>query len=171
MNVNSVLYNIMVNLYTGTVIDSFDGEYAWLSNFHPCEIKMFGLMYPSVEHAYQASKLTSRQDRDRIREAPTAGKAKVWARNFKIRSDWEEKKYKFMKELVEYKFWMHDELKEKLLLTGDSEIIEGNWWGDTYWGVCNGKGENHLGRLLMRIRDDISSGKYVWVSGDHEITA
>src|SRR5687768_301060 len=132
-----------MNLYTDKVINSFDGEFSWLSNFHPCEIKLFGEFYSSVEHAYQASKMLREADRILIKKASTAGRAKIMARTMEIRPDWEEKKYKYMKELVEYKFWMHEDLKEKLLLTGDAELVEGNWWGDTYWGVCNGKGENH----------------------------
>ena len=47
------------------------------------------------------------------------------------------------------------ELREKLLDTGDAELIEGNWWNDTTWGVCNGVGENRLGKLLMQIRAEI----------------
>lgn len=47
------------------------------------------------------------------------------------------------------------ELRDKLVATGDAEIVEGNWWGDKFWGVCRGVGENHLGKILMRIRTEL----------------
>ena len=51
----------------------------------------------------------------------------------------------------------YPELREQLLSTGDQELVEGNWWRDFYWGVCNGVGDNNLGKLLMKIRDDINT--------------
>lgn len=64
-----------------------------------------------------------------------------------------------MSGLVRQKFnHRYPELRTKLLSTGDLEIIEGNHWGDTFWGVCNGTGENHLGRILMQVREDLRSG-------------
>ena len=61
-----------------------------------------------------------------------------------------------MYEIVKDKFSRNPELRVKLLNTGDIELIEGNYWGDTFWGVCNGKGENHLGKILMRVRKELA---------------
>ena len=51
----------------------------------------------------------------------------------------------------------HPQLQQMLLATGEEELVEGNYWGDVYWGVCNGVGENHLGKLLMKIRDQLKA--------------
>ena len=71
-----------------------------------------------------------------------------------MRTDWESVKIDVMFRCLKEKF-KDPELREKLIDTGDEELIEGNWWGDTFWGVCQGKGENHLGKLLMTIREEI----------------
>lgn len=133
------------------MIDSFTGEYFFLSNFYTVKIKVGVIVYPSVEHAYQASKTLSRAARMKVREAPTAGEAKRLGRELVLRRNWEQIKLGMMKGLLEIKF-NSVELKAKLLATGDRELIEGNTWGDRYWGVCGGKGENHLGKLLMEVR-------------------
>jgi hypothetical protein len=43
-------------------------------------------------------------------------------------------------------------LMVKLLATGEEELVAGNWWKDKFWGVCDGEGQNHLGLLLMELR-------------------
>lgn len=52
----------------------------------------------------------------------------------------------------------HDDLRDKLLATHPELLIEGNFWGGTFWGVCAGEGSNHLGRLLMKIRGELRNG-------------
>jgi len=62
-----------------------------------------------------------------------------------------------MLELLRLKFAFYD-LGMLLLATEDAVLEEGNWWGDTYWGVCpsgSGNGENMLGRLLMQVREEL----------------
>jgi ribA/ribD-fused uncharacterized protein len=76
-----------------------------------------------------------------------------------MRPDWEQVKILIMTSLVRDKFTRHQDLKEQLLATGDAELIEGNWWGDTFWGVCKGKGENHLGKVLMKVREELKGCK------------
>ena len=46
-------------------------------------------------------------------------------------------------------------LTELLLSTEDSSLVEGNDWNDKFWGVCQGKGLNHLGRILMKVRKEV----------------
>jgi N-glycosidase YbiA len=133
-------------------IDSFEGEYGFLSNFYPCRIYYNGLWYPSVEHAYQAAKTADLDERIRVQSAKTAGKAKRLGKSVTLRPDWEEVKLEIMRLLVYKKFFDY-ELRKRLCETGAAELVEGNWWGDTYWGVCKGVGENHLGKILMKIRD------------------
>jgi predicted NAD-dependent protein-ADP-ribosyltransferase YbiA (DUF1768 family) len=82
----------------------------------------------------------------------TAGQAKKYGRKIKIRLDWKEKKLEIMMGIVALKFIQHPELMAKLMATGDIQIIEENTWGDRFWGVCQGKGHNYLGIILMSIR-------------------
>lgn len=136
-------------------IDCFDGEYAFLSNFYESPIEKDGIIYPTNEHFFQAMKTLDNEERKRIAAAETPGKAKRMGRSVKLRPDWEQSKFQIMKEGLALKFLCHKDLAEKLVATGDAQLIEGNWWGDTTWGVCNGVGKNHLGKLLMEIRGDL----------------
>lgn len=136
-------------------IDSFTGDHKFLSNFYPCKIMLDDVEYPSVEHAYQAAKTTDTDDRKPFHQhpLPTAGQSKKLGRKLKIRPDWESVKLQVMEELLIQKF-ADSTLKKQLQETGDAKLIEGNWWGDTFWGVDQKKGgKNHLGKLLMKIRD------------------
>ena len=136
------------------VIDIFDGEFAFLSNFSPDICVFEGIVFPTVEHAFQAAKTLDKNQRLMIAAAPTPGKAKRMGRNVSLRADWEQIKTDVMYKCLRSKF-STPELREQLLDTGDAELIEGNWWNDTTWGVCNGVGENRLGKLLMQIRAEI----------------
>lgn len=132
----------------------FDGEYAFLSNFYNSPITIAGINFPTVEHAFQAMKTIDVAERQLIAAAPTPGKAKRLGRTVHLREDWEEAKESVMYICLKAKFSI-PELREKLLATEDAYLIEGNWWGDTYWGVCNGIGQNKLGQLLMRLRTEL----------------
>jgi ribA/ribD-fused uncharacterized protein len=133
------------------VIDSFSKQYRFLSNFYPCKIWFEGLLYPSTEHAYQAAKTLDMQERIRISKLPVAD-AKKAGNKIKIRDDWEEIKISVMVQLIDMKFNIQL-FAEKLLATGEAELIEGNWWNDVFWGVCKGVGKNMLGIILMEKRD------------------
>lgn len=139
-------------------IDCFDGKYAFLSNFYSSPIVPFndGIIYPTVEHAFQAYKTTDINKRKEIATQPTPGKAKRLGRHVKMRDDWREIRIDVMYIALKEKF-RDLELRTKLLATGNAELIEGNWWGDKFWGVCEGEGENNLGKLLMKIREDYRS--------------
>lgn len=136
-------------------IGTFSGKYRFLSNFYPCEIMLDGLKYSSVEAAYQASKTDDAASRRKIREEEKPAGAKKLGQNVKLRPGWEEMKLQVMEDLVWQKFTEHADLREKLLATGDAELIEGNNWSDRVWGVCRGKGQNHLGKILMKIREEL----------------
>lgn len=133
-------------------IESFSGKYRFLSNFYPCTVELDGETYSSVEHAYQAAKTLDIKDRQIIRDTPQPNIVKKLGRYVTVRNNWEEIKLEIMSVLVWQKFSTNEELRTKLLETRDYELIEGNWWNDTYWGICKGVGQNNLGKILMAVR-------------------
>ena len=133
-------------------IDRFVGEYRFLSNFYPCDVRWRGRQYPSVEHAYQAAKTKDPVERMRIAAAPTPGLAKALGRQVRLVEDWDRVKIRTMRKLLQRKF-ADPVLMRKLISTRPHTLVEGNYWRDTFWGVCQGSGMNWLGRLLMEIRD------------------
>ena len=135
-------------------IDLFRGEYAFLSNFQKCNIEFEGDVYPTVEHAFQAAKTFDKEERKRILSFASPVIAKRIGRKVKLRADWEDVKCDIMLQLLKKKF-KNPELAEKLLATGEAELIEGNNHGDRFWGMVNGEGKNMLGKLLMEVRDDL----------------
>jgi len=139
-------------------IRGFQGEYRWLSNFIPGHpILMGGIHFATVEQAYQAAKTLDTEMRRKI-AAMDAGQAKRAGRSVTLRSDWETIKETVMVKLVETKF-KHPVLRAQLLATGTAPIIEENTWHDTYWGVCNGKGQNRLGEILMALRSRLQASE------------
>lgn len=139
------------------IIDTFSGEHRFLSNFHPSPVHMYGDVYPTVEHAYQAAKSNDPAVRAWVREAFSPGQAKRMGRKIDLRPDWQDIKFSVMYTLVTRKFQGNQDLHDLLLATGDAELVEGNTWNDTYWGVCNGVGENYLGKILMQVRANLES--------------
>ena len=138
------------------MIDRFAGEYAFLSNYSASPFRINYVLFPTMEHYFQANKADNQNDYLHIAYAPTPGEAKRLGRKIQLRSDWEEIKDEVMLTGLRKKF-ANPELRNLLLATGDEELIEGNYWGDTYWGVCNGVGQNKLGKLLMQVREEIKN--------------
>ena len=136
------------------MIDKFSGEFGFLSNFYSAPIVVEEIEFPTAEHAYQAFKTYELWEWTAIKNAKTPGEAKKLGRKVTLRKDWEEIKLEVMEQLLRIKFAIL-EMKKRLLDTGDEELVEGNFWNDCFWGVCNGKGENNLGKLLMKIREDL----------------
>jgi ribA/ribD-fused uncharacterized protein len=141
---------------TKKIINKFDGEYRWLSNFWPCKVVLEGVEFPSVEHAYQAAKTLDVETRKVISQIKTAGGAKKAGRSITLRKDWPEAKLEIMKGLVRQKFG-DPTLRKLLASTENAELVEGNYWGDVEWGVYRGQGKNLLGKILMEIRNEIKS--------------
>ncbi len=155
-------------------IDFFKGRYVFLSNFYPCEIIHQGITYPSVEHYYVAMKSNNEQlidgvyyttgdFREMISKIKSPSLAKKIGKKIKLRKNWDVDKFKFMDWGVTEKF-KDNKLAELLLSTGNSELIEGNWWHDNTYGSCTcekcgNKGRNYLGKLLMNIREDLRGNK------------
>ena len=138
-------------------ITAFDGPYRFLSNFWPCELEYGGIKFTTVEAAFQACKTLDEFKRLEISRM-TAPQAKKAGKSLQLRKDWEQVKLDIMYQLVRQKFYRNMSLHRKLLDTGDLQLVEGNWWGDTFWGICNGQGHNHLGKILMKVRDELKHG-------------
>lgn len=134
------------------MINKFKNIYGFLSNFHPSPIVYKGHEYPTVEHAYQAAKTLDHEEQEKIRYTTSVVDVKHLGRKVTVRSDWDEVKVPIMRDLLTRKFAVGSPLAALLISTNNEELQEGNWWGDTFWGVCKGKGENWLGKLLMERR-------------------
>jgi ribA/ribD-fused uncharacterized protein len=140
-------------------INSFRGEYNFLSNFYLRGIVYGGMAYPALENAFQAQKTTDKELRmEFMFLAP--GQAKRRGRKLDIRKDWDCIRNGVMLDLLRIKF-SDDELGVKLLATHPKNLVEGNTWGDEYWGVCNGSGKNMLGKLLMKVRREVGKERGV----------
>jgi ribA/ribD-fused uncharacterized protein len=140
-------------------IREFRDAYAFLSNFYCSPIKYKGLIYLNAEAAFQAQKETCEKDKEQYTRMNPA-QAKLVGRNCNLREDWEEIKEQIMYEIVKAKFTQNPNLARLLLDTGNAYLEEGNWWHDTTWGVCNAVGENKLGKILMRVREELDGG--IW---------
>jgi len=136
------------------MINSFQGEHRFLSNFWPAPVRYGGLDFPTVEHAYVAAKTLDFNLRMQIAAVPTPGQVKRLGRTLVLRSDWGEIKLIVMLALTRQKY-ADETLAALLKATAPHELVEGNTWGDTFWGVCNGKGANHLGQILMQVRAEL----------------
>lgn len=138
-------------------INLFRGSFEFLSNFYITPVNFEGLVYNSAECAFQAAKTLNQKEREQfVNMDPRT--AKRMGRMIPLRKDWEQIKDTVMLEIVRNKF-KTGVMKEKLLATGDAKLIEGNWWGDEYWGICRNKGLNKLGNILMKVRDELNEQK------------
>ena len=148
------------------MINNFSGKYEFLSNFFMTPVLYEGILFPSSEHAYQAAKTTSTAERLIIFHCKTAGQAKragsKKSKKITLRPDWDSIRFEIMSDILEHKF-QNNELAEKLIETRGQELVEGNYWHDNYWGICNCEKceskpkTNNLGFILMRTRSHILS--------------
>ncbi len=139
------------------MIRKFRGDYRWLSNFAQVPITLDGVTYASVEHAYQSAKSNNPLWKKLCADPKwTAGQVKTFSHEIKKVDDWDEIKFGVMWVCVKQKF-NTEPFKTKLLTTGHEYIQEGNNHGDEYWGVNleTGVGENHLGELIMEMRNKL----------------
>ena len=141
------------------VIREFIDAYAFLSNFYHSPVKYRNLIYLNAEAAFQAQKESCEKDKEQYTRMNPA-QAKLVGRNCNLREDWEEIKEQTMYEIVKAKFTQNEALARLLLATGDAYLEEGNWWHDTTWGVCNGVGQNKLGKIRMRVREELDGGTW-----------
>ena len=140
------------NQNTAVKIDSFVGKYRFLSNFYQCGVTFEDIAYDNAEAAFQAQKCEDPEDRKKF-VGLNPSEAKRLGRKVKLRYDWDLIKDGVMYDVVFAKFKQNRNLREKLLQTGSATLVEGNDWGDRYWGQVNGVGKNMLGKILMHIRE------------------
>lgn len=144
------------------VIGPFIKETEFLSNSYPSTIIYNGYEYPTVEHAFQATKTIKKQEIDWIAAAPTPGVARFRGERITLRDDWGQIKDNVMLELIRIKF-SDPVLKRRLIETRDWELCEYNYLHDNYWGNCTCQkctdeyGKNMLGKILMQVRDECIS--------------
>lgn len=134
------------------MINEFRGKYYFLSNFYSVPVKHGFLTFTNTEAAFHSEKCPVRAG-EFTKLNPS--EAKRLGRRVRLRSDWEQIKDNVMLDVVRAKFTQHPDLTQKLLATGDEELVEGNDWGDIYWGVYKGRGKNMLGKILMRVRAEL----------------
>jgi len=141
-------------------ITEFSGDARFLSNFYEAPTVYEGVLYRTSEHAFQAAKTTDAQERKAVRDCKTAGESKKMGRKITLRPGWDGMRVQVMRDVLRSKFTsvQNEHLKERLLETGDAELIEGNTWGDREWGQVNGQGKNLLGKLLMELREELRRG-------------
>ncbi|UTN92424.1 glycosylase [Streptomyces phage Stigma] len=151
------------------VVPKFEGDHRFLSNFYHAPTRFVLaddiIVMPTGEHAFQAAKCNAMLDRSekleyvrRVATAETPGIAKQEGQRVKIDLDhWESVRVDCMREVVFQKFLQHPDLRTQLLKTGDAMLVEGNTWGDKFWGRVDGKGFNKLGVILMEVR-----GYWLW---------
>ncbi|CUX25323.1 NADAR family protein [Clostridium sp. C105KSO13] len=154
-----MLYTNTVKFYTYSQIAEFRGNYAFLSNFYHAPIIYRGHKYANNEAAFQAQKtvFVREQQQFYMPRLTEPALAKRLGRSVTLRPDWNQVKIPIMYEVCFAKFLQHPELMQALLATGDTLLIEGNTWGDRFWGCVDGFGENHLGNILMDIRGKLNA--------------
>lgn len=143
------------------MIKEFRGAYSWASNFWAAPIVYEDIVYPATENAYQAAKFLDENYKRRIASVGPAEAKRMGTSRTSRHPDhvWHQMSLKVMYNVNLLKYTTHLDLQELLLDTYPQVLQEGNTWGDTFWGVCKGKGENHLGKILMKVRHDIRACK------------
>lgn len=134
------------------IIDRFDGQYRFLSNFYEAPLLFRGLVFENAEAAFHSQKCPQRAKEF---QGLNPSQSKRLGRQVEMRPDWDKVRDQVMYEVVSEKFSQNSKIRERLIATGEAMLVEGNTWNDRYWGVCNGIGQNKLGKILMRVRSEL----------------
>ncbi len=143
-----------------SIINSFRGEFRFLSNFYQCPFEFEGLTYPNAEAAYQAQKCSIEEDKVKYTLIKNPVRAKQMGKREQLPENWNTISYDIMNNILHAKFAV-PELAEMLRSTGDAYIEEGNHWHDNIWGHCTcekcsaKEGQNRPGKILMSIRAEL----------------
>lgn len=138
-------------------INFYTPKFYVFNNFSAHAIEFRGKLYPTSEHAYQAAKCIDSQGQEAIRNARSPIQAKILANEtYKAARDpdWGSKKVAIVEEILRAKLAQHPEAQEALRESGREDIVEDSPI-DYFWGVgADGTGQNMLGKLWMKIRDE-----------------
>jgi ribA/ribD-fused uncharacterized protein len=138
-------------------ITFYTPEFYVFNNFSAHAIEFRGRVYPTCEHAYQAAKCTDPEGQEAIRHARSPLEAKRLANvTYKAARDpdWGNKKVAVVEEILRAKLAQHPEAQDALRASADEEIVEDSPT-DYFWGTgADGSGQNVLGKLWMKIRDE-----------------
>jgi ribA/ribD-fused uncharacterized protein len=149
-----------ITIHTDSMIKGFFGDYRWLSNYHVSPVIYEGVEYGSSEAAYQSAKCDDLYIKSQFQKL-TPLQSKQYSKTIPLKKGWDNIKKGIMYQVLVSKFTLTPELSQQLIETGDKYIEETNYWGDTYWGVCEGRGKNILGELLMQIRKELNDNKLI----------
>lgn len=140
-------------------ITAFRSEYDFLSNFYPAPVDYEGMTYPTVEHACQAAKSLDNTVRRKIQALATLAAAKSAGKRIVRRADWFAVNLAILEALVQQKFTRYPDLGDRLLATGERELIEGNTWNDRFFGmVCDKKNRSMARRKSPGQNFDAGAG-------------
>lgn len=150
---------LIADTMDGDPVFFYERDFYPLSNFSAFNVTYLGRTYPTAEHAYHAMKFRHRDDEacELVSTAPSAHESFALAGQMKHRrrTDWDDKKVSFMTEILRAKLHQHDYVKKKLMDTGDRLLVE-NSWRDDYWGWgVRRQGQNMLGQLWMKLRNEV----------------
>lgn len=135
-------------------IRGFFDEFRFLSNFHVTPVHFNGFDYMSSEHAYMAAKARTQADHDYVHSAKSPAEAKRRGREIQLIDDWDIMKVEIMY-MINLNKYSNPVMKQLLATTEERYLEETNWWGDKIWGICDGVGQNYLGRVIMEIRTEL----------------
>lgn len=135
-------------------ITQFRGEYFFLSSFYICRINYKGIIYNTAEAAFQSMKSKDIGERKEFVYL-TPKEVKIKGNKVSLREDWEDIKEAVMYNICLCKFSQNDDLAKRLMETGDAYLEQESSWNDKEWGTVDGVGENKLGKILMKVREEI----------------
>jgi ribA/ribD-fused uncharacterized protein len=159
------------------VITEFRRQYRFLSSFYDQApftwTDWTGQLWqaPTREHAFQASKTVNEKAIHWVMTAPSAGEAKTRGRQVPLVAGWDTISRSVMLRLAVGQYQLYPELCALLAATAPAILIEGNSWGDYFWGAIPDSalgqmiprwadgtlaGHNWLGRVLMMAREVLS---------------
>ncbi|MGB3460769.1 MAG: NADAR family protein [Rhodanobacter lindaniclasticus] len=137
--------------------------YGVFSNLYRSPVELDGVVYPTAEHAYQAGKARKSAVREWLMSAPSPALLAMAAHGlyyWDITPGWSTNKFDRMRRVLAAKFSQHEDLKELLLSTGNSRLVESATIDNEVnrlWGEVNGVGRNMLGNLLMEVREQLKA--------------
>jgi hypothetical protein len=135
----------------------YGGQWGCFSNMSSYAVEMEGILFMTSEHAYQYSKFSDADIKEKIKNARSGYEAKMIAvENADLISlDWNERSLEVMEQILRLKLAQHPHIKDKLIETGDRDIIEASPT-DSFWGWgSDKKGENHHGKIWMKLRKEL----------------